>query len=68
MAVATLTTPGQIPEDGKLVSTMDSDAGGILFCPRVALGTSRKNQLEPDVSKWPCQTSAPRDRHALMIY
>ncbi len=31
-------------------------AGGILFCPRVALETSRKNQLEPDISKWQCHT------------
>ncbi len=29
-------------------------AGGILFCRRVALETTRKNQLEPDISKWPC--------------
>ncbi len=43
-------------------------AGGILFCPRVALETTRKNQLEPDISKWPCHTSAPGDRFALMMY
>lgn len=30
----------------------------LLFCPRVALETSRKNQLEPDISIWPCHTSS----------
>ncbi len=32
-------------------------AGGILSCPRVALETLRKNQLEPDISKWLCHNS-----------